>query len=442
MKNRLFAFLLTVFVLVHGICSGKEKPASAPVVPAAETIAQVVSAFPVGFDMFTGGGRLFVAYYDADHRMTLAARDIASGEWEYRRLDEKVPWDAHNAVVMAPDRDGYIHLSGNMHGVPLVYFRSAKPYDIQSMERMPGMTGDDEQHVTYPVFMRDKDGNLIFHYRSGGSGNGYEVYNIYDPDAKAWKRLLDKPLINGRTNDNTRNAYMQGPVTGPDGWFHLIWVWRDTPDCATNHTLSYARSRDLQHWESIRGEQVPLPITFEDSVLRVDATPPGGGMFNPGIRLGFDSKGRPVIGYHKYDRNGNNQLYITRYENGAWKRSQLTDWDYRWPIEGYGSMPTELEISRPYALGKGKIAFGYAHSREGRGEVVVNEKTLRATGTRPAPATLPEACTRLVSDFPGMEVRTLRRGDWLLKWESLQANKDRRPDVVPPPSELILYKIR
>ncbi len=56
----------------------------------------------------------------------------------------------------------------------------------------------------------------------------------------------------------------QGPVRGPDGLFHVVWVWRDTPDRATNHHLSYARSRDLQRWETLpahhdRQRKGPLP---------------------------------------------------------------------------------------------------------------------------------------------------------------------------------------
>lgn len=409
--------------------------------PTGLKIDRVVSAFPVGFDLLTAGRRQFVAYYDSCHQMTVAARGLDSDRWEYRKLDQKVPWDSHNSITMTTDRDGYLHLSGNMHGVPLVYYRSEKPYDIASLNRIDAMTGEDEKHVTYPAFMRDKQGRLIFHYRSGGSGDGYEIYNLYDPDTRTWRRLLDKPLIDGH-GEETRNAYMQGPVLGADGWFHLIWVWRDTGDCATNHTLSYARSRDLLHWESIRGEAVPLPITFGDTVLYVDPTPPGGGLFNPGIKLGFDCDRRPVIGYHKYDGNGNNQLFVARFEDGAWKRVQLTRWNYRWHIQGWGSMPTELEISIPTVTEDGKIAFGYEHVREGKGQVLIDGKSLQPVGIREAPDQVPAQLRAVASSFPGMRVHTLLRGDYLLRWETLPTNNDRKPAAVPPPSELVLYKIR
>ena len=56
-----------------------------------------------------------------------------------------------------------------MHCVPLIYFRSQKPADITTLKRLP-MTGEEEQQCTYPRFLTDADGNLLFNYRSGSSG--------------------------------------------------------------------------------------------------------------------------------------------------------------------------------------------------------------------------------------------------------------------------------
>ncbi len=43
----------------------------------------------------------------------------------------------------------------------------------------------------------------------------------------------------------------------------FIWVWRDTPDCATNHDLSYMKSPDLKNWYNAFGEKVELPATLD-----------------------------------------------------------------------------------------------------------------------------------------------------------------------------------
>ncbi|MBT7068107.1 MAG: hypothetical protein HN919_17550 [Verrucomicrobia bacterium] len=150
------------------------------------------------------------------------------------------------------------------------------------------------------------------------------MYNAYDLKTKIWTRLLDTPLTDGQ---GKMNAYMQGPLRGPDGFFHMIWVWRDTPDCATNHDLSYARSKDLIHWESAFGDKVNLRLTISEKALWIDPIPSGGGIINGGAKLCCDSDTRPIVNDHKSDKDGHMQVYAARPENNKWVRHQLTDWD-------------------------------------------------------------------------------------------------------------------
>ena len=46
------------------------------------------------------------------------------------------------------------------------------------------MTGKQESKLSYPEFYRMPNGNLIFFYRDGGSGNGSLVMNQYDLKSK------------------------------------------------------------------------------------------------------------------------------------------------------------------------------------------------------------------------------------------------------------------
>lgn len=55
------------------------------------------------------------------------------------------------------------------------------------------------------------------------------------------------------------NAYLHEPVLGPDGLFHLSWVLCNTPDCKTNHDLSYAVSADLIQGAPRRGRPSNCP---------------------------------------------------------------------------------------------------------------------------------------------------------------------------------------
>lgn len=220
-------------------------------------VSKVLSSFYVNFSFLEEKEKLYMAYYDSLHQMTLATYDIKNKKLDYQILPSVIKWDSHNYITMAFDKDGFLHVSGNMHVEPLVYFRSTVPYDIHSMRSINLMTGLDEESVTYPSFMKTNEDELIFHYRTGGSGNGSEIYNIYSTESKTWKRFMDKNLIDG---EGKRSAYMQGPMLGKDGYYHLIWVWRETPDCSTNHTLSYARSKNLLNWENISGSNYSAPL--------------------------------------------------------------------------------------------------------------------------------------------------------------------------------------
>ena len=279
-------------------------------------IDTVPSWFPVGFCLLTQDQHQLVAYYDKTHEMVVARRQLGAKQWQKTTLPSKVGWDSHNYITLAIDAKGIMHLAGNMHGVPLIYFRTERPGDISTFKRQ-AMTGQEERRCTYPRFLRDSNGTLLFTYRSGGSGNGRRFYNRYDVKTRTWSRFLNTPLFEG---EGQRNAYPLGPSRGPDGLFHMIWVWRDTPDCATNHHLSYARSRDLKQWETAGGIPVPLPLTLGQPALCVDPIPSGGGIINGCARLVFDSGNRPVISYHKRDQNGHMQIYVARYEGGRWKR--------------------------------------------------------------------------------------------------------------------------
>ena len=416
---------------------------------AAETVAQSIpvepvwSGHPVGFCLLTKPPYQFVAYYDAQRRMSVARRSLDSTQWNITKLPSTLGWDSHNYVTLALDRDGHIHVSGNMHCVPLVYFRSTKPLDATTLVRVPSMVGNREQRTTYPVFLRDRAGALVFRYRDGGSGNGDDLYNVYDEKTHSWQRLMSEPLTAGL---GRMNAYCSVPERGPDGRFHIVWVWRDTPDCATNHDISYARSDDLVHWTDARGRPLKLPITVETGDI-VDKVPPGGGLINVNRELGFDHAGRPVVSYHKYDARGDLQVYVARHDGESWKIVQVSAWkDYRWNFSGGGSIQVEVTVGAVRPVGGGRLALNYRYPR-GSGTWILDEQTLRPIPGAKAPVEprpVPAPFLKRESDFPGMQKRS--RPDsgepppglrFALTWETLGTNRDRpRDPPLPEPSML------
>jgi len=410
-------------------------------------IGDVWSGQPVNFALVTTGDLQFVAYFDANRQMMVARRTLGSADWQFAALPSVLGWDSHNHLAMALDSAGNIHVSGNMHDVPLIYFRTTRPLDIQSFVQVTTMVGNSELSCTYPEFFTGPGGDLVFSYRDGSRGNGNTIFNAYSAQAGAWRRLLDSPLTNG---EGLRNTYPVGPVLGPDGFWHLVWVWRDSADAATNHDLSYARSRDLISWEAADGRPLTVPITLADSDI-VDPVPAGGGTINNNTKIGFDAQGRPLVAYHKYDAAGSTQLYNARFEGGSWAVHQTSSWSYRWQFGGFGTIVFEVEVEPARLQADGSLTQNWYHAQYGgRRAFRLDPDTLAAAAEIAPPLPYPTELDQPRAITPGMVVRWQRDGgsrpssgiEYLLRWETLESNRDLPRDVIPPPTPLVLYAFR
>ncbi|WP_154858535.1 BNR repeat-containing protein [Cyclobacterium xiamenense] len=427
-----------------------------------ETIVQTLSidevwaGHPVGFCLLTQDDRQYIAYYNANRNMVVGQRNLRDPEFALHILPATyretqggtstvLGWDSHNSVTLGIDKEGFIHLSGNMHGHPLTYFRSTTPHDISTLQQHMEMVGENEKRCTYPHFMTTRENELLFHYRDGGSGNGNEIYNLYDCDTKQWTRLLDTPLTDGQ---GAMNAYQSQPTLMKDGWYHVYWVWRDTPDCSTNHDLSYMKSPDLKNWYNAFGEPIPMPATLANTSLIVDPIPVKGGIINLAARMVLDDRNLPVFAYHKYDSDGNLQFYTAQLKAKGWVYTRVTDWDYRWEFSGNGSINSEVRIKGFQKRADGLYELDYWHIRYGHGTILLNDRFENIGAVKKAPPFDEQVAVE--GKFPGLEVRTA--GDigespesgirYLLKWETLNRNRDRpREKPWPEPSRLYLYKL-
>lgn len=449
--NRMSSIIhLTVWCAAAVAVYGTHGQLSAEQYKITETLKvdNVPSWFPVGFCLLTHEPHQYVAYYNQRHQMVVAHRHTEESTWQKVELPSKVGWDSHNYISLAVDTSGRLHLSGNMHCVPLIYFRTRKPHDINTFEKL-AMTGKQEQRCTYPRFLTDADGGLLFTYRSGGSGNGRRFYNRYDVLQQQWSRFFDSPLFEG---EGERNAYPLGPVKGPDGRFHVVWVWRETPDCATNHHLSYCRSRDLKQWETASGKSLELPIKLRHSESWVDPIPVKGGIINGCQKLAFDAELRPMISYHKLDENGAMQIYIARFEGNQWRNRAVTNWEKNITFSGRGAMPfIGIRIGELVNVEPGVLAISYRHRDYGSGHVFVEESTLQPIDrTMKLIQEYPRHMHRPTLEFEGISVRLAQdvnrvsgaKTQYVLRWETLSANHDRpRQPPLPPASPLRLVKL-
>lgn len=285
---------------------------------------------------------VYVAYYDADRWLTVAQINKCTGEKEKVRVPSRFAgWDEHNYISLVLDDKHRLHVSGNMHVSPLIYARTDGPDRLAGLDTLRTMTGVDETRTTYPYFFRFADGALGYSYRSGRSGNGIELINRLE--GSKWVRWTDQPIFAPNSGKSTVNAYHSDYQLGPDGFFHVAWVWRETYRVETNFNVNYAKSADLRTWRNSRGEVVPLPITPATAEV-VDAIPKGSGLIN-NVRIGFDATGRPVISYLKFDSTGATQLFHARRESNGWKSVPATQWTYRWDPRGGGTIPSEINFS-------------------------------------------------------------------------------------------------
>ncbi|MEQ9441667.1 MAG: BNR repeat-containing protein [Cyclobacteriaceae bacterium] len=438
--------IVAIVLCLWGCQKTKEPYQGGPIAVSEKLFVDSIwTGHPVGFALLTKPPHQFVAYYDKHQQMIVAQRQLGDDHWQYQPLPETIGWDSHNAIRMELDEQGYLHLSGNMHVDTLNYYRTTQPYDISTFEQVRQMVGEDEDRVTYPEFFHNSQGQLVFTYRDGSSGKGNQIYNVYDADSKTWKRLLDTQLVDGQ---GEMNAYLHGPTLGPDGYYHLIWVWRDTPDAATNHDLSYAKSKDLITWYQSDGSPQSLPITFQNAEV-IDPVPAKGGIINGNIRIGFDQQHHPVVTYHKYDADGNTQIYNARLEQDGWQSYQATHWDFRWDFGGNGSITAEVGVSPVRVNAVGQLTQKFYSARLGKSQYVLNDTSLAQQEELALFPVFPATLDSLQTNFPDMrthflydEESTMKDSWYVLRWETLTRNRDQpRTGALPGPVPLVLYQI-
>lgn len=281
----------------------------------------------------------YVAYYAPDSSVMLARRTLGSEDWTVKKTQYTGNTrDAHNSISIMADRDGYLHMSWDHHGHPLRYCRSVEPGSLEMSDKMP-MTGKKENKVTYPEFYRLPDGDLLFLYRDGGSGNGDLMINHYDTASQTWTQRQDA-LIDG---EGERNAYWQTCIDG-EGTIHLSWVWRETGDVATNHDIGYAKSSDGGFtWLKSNGEAYDLPIAIDNAEYAA-RVPQSHELINT-TSMCADQQGRPYIAtYWRPPGTEVPQYHLVYHDGDSWHTQQIGERSLAFSLSGGGTR--RIPISR------------------------------------------------------------------------------------------------
>jgi regulation of enolase protein 1 (concanavalin A-like superfamily) len=287
------------------------------------------------------GSTYFVWVNDANRPFVTK---IANGSAQTVPLDDNPDYtaspDKHNLYSMGIDKNGLIHIAGDMHnyttttssaGYPpryqfqgMMYWKSNKPEDVSSgfafvggkdaPTTMPG-TG-----YSYGRFFTDNNGELFYSARvkailgqrlAGETGLGAYKYN---PDTSKWSAL-------GDVADNIRpGVYYKvllwdiGGIS-PTPWYqgllstlkfdnnnrlHLSATFNDNPTLTGNNRLVYAFSNDGGiTWSKTNGNRIPkLPIRTatglpsQGDIVNTTAAAP---FFDSKTKVISDINGKPAV---------------------------------------------------------------------------------------------------------------------------------------------------
>ncbi|QXU43087.1 BNR repeat-containing protein [Pedobacter sp. D749] len=288
-------------------------------------------------------GSQYAAYYDHEQNVVLAKRKIGSTHWTSVITPYKGDaTDAHKSISIMIDGDGFLHIAWGQHNNNLNYARSVSAGSL-TLGKKEVMLSAKENKVSYPEFYKLTNGDLLFFYRDGGSGNGNLMINHYSLKTRKWTRIQDG-MIDG---EGQRNAYWQVAVDQV-GTIHLSWVWRESPDVASNHDLCYAKSTDGGiTWLKSTGEKYQLPITATNAEYTVKI-PQKSELINQ-TSMFADAKGKVFIaGYWRGVNEAGPQYHLVFKTDNSWKVSNLNFRKTTFSLSGTGTK--RIPISRPQII--------------------------------------------------------------------------------------------
>jgi len=150
--------------------------------------------------------------------------------------------------------------------------------------------------------------------------------------------------------------------------------------------------------------------------------------------VGFDNQGRAVLIFHRYDAHGNSQAWLARPDGkGGWLKTQISRWTFRWDFRGPGSIPPDVVLFAPRAVGDSRLEVEWQTEKAGRGVWIVDEETLQVIAAK---AVSHHRCAALQQPrqhiHPDAQVQLIAAQDshcqqnhrYWLRWEALPIFRD------------------
>ena len=173
-------------------------------------------------------GNIYFAYVDNPLR-TMIDKKTPDGTVTSTVIFQETLDDGHNGPAVGIDRDGYIHVVGNMHHSPNSfppgstnpYYQYAWQYKVSDQpENISSFTfvGSDPARtipgtsITYPFFARDHNGVLFVSFRIRVN-NGWDPGDLgaaiarYDADTRSWTMLGGTDYLHGTKTFFWNNSF-------------------------------------------------------------------------------------------------------------------------------------------------------------------------------------------------------------------------------------------
>jgi len=284
----------------------------------------------------THGDSVYVAFVrpdptDGEGYQTVVARRSGE-EWQLSVVEPRSRKDQwHSQPSLCVDRDGYVHVTYNMHSSPWLYSVSKRPEDISEWEFRgqelrgphdvvqsgyisgPGTAAIPGNRITYQFMTTDRNGVPYVCYREAlTTAPGTDYYRMgwslgvakYDPDTRQWRRVgpgggvfpfATQPGFRGQGGSIFFDAANR---------MHLAWLFyaeyeRDGSGHLKPNYPCYARSDDGgETFHKADGAPLSLPVDLPNADVMLQPSwcePNERGYFSGYTHVGAMPDGTPWV---------------------------------------------------------------------------------------------------------------------------------------------------
>lgn len=311
----------------------------------------------------SANGALFIAFINKDLQLIVAKKD--SGLWQQTVVDSAVyPSTWHSAASLGIDRQGYIHVVGNMHSTPWQYHRSILPGDISAWEFRGQDAGQNKGHtvsaadvrdtwmaagtaaipgnqITYAFMRNDRNGQLYVAFRECFYCDRSDYYARewsagiarYDEDSQTWLRIGGTQPWAHDTGFVPLGMRMAFDIRNR---MHVSWLWYDhykkdrSHDTAPNFP-AYAQSSDSAgsfYRSDLQTLELPIEFSQTDTLWSpFDLAPNSKGYFERYTDIAVAPNGSPyVVLFPKSPSTGRKRSYTTYVPGFGWTKPETMPW--------------------------------------------------------------------------------------------------------------------